>query len=169
MIKYFMDYYETCDTVRRIQIVWSDQKNSPPPEWLDHYAKDKYVFEMHNTDSLSNRFRVLDNVPTEVSTIIVYYCDHVCMLWTHIFLHENRPCCRSTTISLFHARILPAPCKCGIPTRGNKLLYVLIPIVILTLQDNDNRLSYCTYELGHWWDFRPACTYSTSSLDRLGI
>jgi hypothetical protein len=61
-----MDYYKTCDVVKQIQIVWSDQVNAPPPEFSQNYPKDKYLFEIHKTDSLSNRFRVLDSVPTEV-------------------------------------------------------------------------------------------------------
>jgi hypothetical protein len=66
LIKGFMDYYKTCSVIRQVQIVWSDQVNSPPHDWLSSYPKDKYVFEVHKTDSLSNRFRALGGVPTEV-------------------------------------------------------------------------------------------------------
>ena len=61
-----MDYYQSCSVVRQVQIVWSDQVNAPPVEWLSKYPKDKYSFEVHDKDSLSNRFRVLKGVPTEV-------------------------------------------------------------------------------------------------------
>jgi hypothetical protein len=70
-----MDYYKTCSIIRQVQIVWSDQVNSPPHDWLSSYPKDKYVFEVHKTDSLSNRFRALGEVPTEV--IIDRSCHNV--------------------------------------------------------------------------------------------
>lgn len=66
LIETFMDYYLTCNVVRQVHIVWSDQVNIPPIEWHDKYPSDKYIFELHKTDSLSNRFRVLDRVFTEV-------------------------------------------------------------------------------------------------------
>jgi hypothetical protein len=77
LIKNFMDYYKTCETVRQVQVVWSDQVNSPPLDWLNNYPKDKFMFEVHKTNSLSNRFRVLDNVPTEVCTSFAASCSSV--------------------------------------------------------------------------------------------
>ena len=69
-----MDYYKTCDIISQVQIVWSDQVNKPPLDWLKNYPKDKFMFEVHKTDSLNNRFRVLDSVPTEVN-LFIYHCN----------------------------------------------------------------------------------------------
>lgn len=61
-----MDYYKSCDTVHQIQVVWSDQLNQPPISWNTRYSKDKYIIEMHSTDSLNNRFIPLQPIDTEV-------------------------------------------------------------------------------------------------------
>jgi hypothetical protein len=63
-----MDYYKTCDVVSQVQVVWSDQVNKAPVEWLKKYPEGKYIFEIHDTNSLSNRFRALIPVNTEVFT-----------------------------------------------------------------------------------------------------
>ena len=71
LIKYFLDYYQTCDVIKQVQVVWSDQVNSPPTDWLKNYPPGKFMFEVHKTDSLNNRFKVLDSVPTEVCLLFV--------------------------------------------------------------------------------------------------
>ena len=62
-----MKYYDKCETVKLVQVIWSDQLNKAPIEWLKTYSKGKFEFEIHSNDSLSNRFRVLKGIPTEVT------------------------------------------------------------------------------------------------------
>ena len=65
LLEIFLDHYSTCtDTVNEIQIVWSDQLNAAPIEWEKSYLPLKVKFEIHGTNSLSNRFKVLTNVST---------------------------------------------------------------------------------------------------------
>ncbi len=70
LLENFVEYYAKCDVVSQVQIVWSDQKDKPPKELLKKYPKDKFVFETHSSNSLSNRFRALIPVPTEVNNFI---------------------------------------------------------------------------------------------------
>lgn len=46
-------------------MVWSDQKNSAPVDWLKNYPKDKIKFEIQATNSLSNRFKQVLPMETE--------------------------------------------------------------------------------------------------------
>lgn len=64
-----MDSYAKCESVKQVQVVWSDQQNSPPQDWISKYPEGKFVFEIHNNNSLSNRFRPRIPVPTEVRLI----------------------------------------------------------------------------------------------------
>lgn len=54
--------------VQQLQVVWSDQENKPPMDWLDKYSpnSDKIVFEVHDANSLSNRFIAVLPIHTEV-------------------------------------------------------------------------------------------------------
>jgi len=65
LLKFFLDYYRTCKVVRQIQVVWSDQENKPPVDWLEGYEAGKVIFEVHDKNSLSNRFVALQGIPTE--------------------------------------------------------------------------------------------------------
>lgn len=69
MLKVFIESYAKCDAVKQVQIVWSDQENSPPQDWIAKYPEGKFMFEVHKENSLSNRFRPLVDVPTEVRCI----------------------------------------------------------------------------------------------------
>jgi len=67
LLEVFLDYYtsHTCKKViKQIQVVWSDQENKPPVSYLKKYPSPKVQFEQHDTNSLSNRFRALLDVPT---------------------------------------------------------------------------------------------------------
>lgn len=56
-----------CMQVREVTVVWSDLKNAPPAHLApSRYAPGKVRYEMHKADSISNRFKALDPVPTEV-------------------------------------------------------------------------------------------------------
>jgi len=57
--------YRRRPLIYRFQVVWSDQKSSPP-DWLHRYKDGKVFFELHRTNSLSNRFKALRDVKTEV-------------------------------------------------------------------------------------------------------
>lgn len=63
LLKEFLKNYHPCPVVKEITIVWSDLENKPPDELLSTYKKAK--FEVHTTNSLSNRFKPLQHVPTD--------------------------------------------------------------------------------------------------------
>lgn len=65
LLEFFLDYYKSCAVVSQIQVVWSDQQNAAPLEWSQRYPPGKVVFEVHDKNSLSNRFLALHAVPTE--------------------------------------------------------------------------------------------------------
>lgn len=49
----------SCTDVGQIQVIWSDQENSPPPlEFFRADARDKIEFEVHETNSLNHRFNI---------------------------------------------------------------------------------------------------------------
>ena len=59
--------------MNQTQIVWSDQENKPPVEWLKEYnnkESEKVIFEVHDKDSLNNRFKALQKVPTGSSIML---------------------------------------------------------------------------------------------------
>ena len=65
LLKLFLDYYlgvdkeggkkQECNLVRQVQVVWSDTANQPPTSWVKEYG-DRLVFEVHDKNTLSNRF-----------------------------------------------------------------------------------------------------------------
>ena len=65
LLEFFLDYYKTCAAVKQIQVVWSDQRDKPPVDWLSKYPTGKVLFEVHDKDSLNNRFVPLQEIPTE--------------------------------------------------------------------------------------------------------
>lgn len=65
LLEFFLDYYKTCDVVNQIQVVWSDQQNKPPLDWLSKYPNGKVVFEVHAKNSLNNRFIPLQEIRTD--------------------------------------------------------------------------------------------------------
>ncbi|CAM9219676.1 unnamed protein product, partial [Phaeothamnion confervicola] len=61
-----VDHFARCAGVHEIQVVWSDPANAPPPETLFAAASRPLVkFEVHEEDSLSNRFLPPSPPPTE--------------------------------------------------------------------------------------------------------
>ena len=66
LLETFLDYYDTCDVVDQIQVVWSDLQSSPPYSWLKDLSTNKTRFEVHKTNSLNNRFRQLLPINTDV-------------------------------------------------------------------------------------------------------
>jgi hypothetical protein len=69
LLEFFLDYYKTCAAVKQIQVVWSDQRDKPPVDWLSKYPTGKVLFEVHDKDSLNNRFVPLQEIPTETMRI----------------------------------------------------------------------------------------------------
>lgn len=55
--------------IEEIQVVWSDQKNKPPLDWLKKYHPQKVLFEIHGNNSLTNRFKPKHPIKTEVRSI----------------------------------------------------------------------------------------------------
>lgn len=56
--------FVTIPQVELIQVVWSDQKNSPPSDLTHRYPSNKVMYERHSTDRLSNRFKPLQPLTT---------------------------------------------------------------------------------------------------------
>ena len=56
--------------MQQVQVVWSDIDNKAPFSWISELSlqPEKFVFEIHSNNSLSNRFRPLQKIPTEVYT-----------------------------------------------------------------------------------------------------
>jgi hypothetical protein len=65
LLEQFLNHYDKCPDVTEIQVVWSDQKNSPPKNFLNGLQR-KVTFEVHSFDSLSNRFKPIANVETDL-------------------------------------------------------------------------------------------------------
>jgi hypothetical protein len=68
MLEKFLEHYTMCPEIKEITVVWSDLKNAPPA----HLSPERYPpglvrYEMHTVNSISNRFKALEPVPTEVS------------------------------------------------------------------------------------------------------
>jgi hypothetical protein len=69
MLEKFLEHYTTCPEVKEITVVWSDLQNSPPSHLSpSRYPAGKVKYEIHKVNSISNRFKALDPVPTEVSS-----------------------------------------------------------------------------------------------------
>ena len=45
--------------------------NQPPTNWMQRYPVDRYIVERHKKDSLSNRFRPLGPISTEVNSFVM--------------------------------------------------------------------------------------------------
>ncbi len=90
LLEKFLDHYQTCPDAKYITIVWSDQLNSPPYDMISRFAANNpdelnlnnelntnknlkvitksgqiIEYEVHKTNSLSNRFKALSKVNTE--------------------------------------------------------------------------------------------------------
>lgn len=78
LLEVFVDYYlgkaesgrhskKNCDFVKQIQVVWSDKSKLPPKDWVEKYGQDgkRLVFEIHENDSLNNRFLPKVSIETE--------------------------------------------------------------------------------------------------------
>lgn len=62
-----VSHYVTCTCVKEIQIVWSDQKNKPSTNLFgEAVGNDKIKYEIHDKDSLNNRFLPELSIPTQV-------------------------------------------------------------------------------------------------------
>jgi hypothetical protein len=66
LLKKFLKHYNECKVVNQIQVIWSDQENKAPIEWLQYYPENRVIFEIHDKDSLNNRFIALKVIPTMV-------------------------------------------------------------------------------------------------------
>lgn len=66
LLKIFLDNHSNCDVVDQIQVIWSDPDNNDkiPNNWLTLYPKDKVIFEIHDNNSLNNRFKPLHEIHT---------------------------------------------------------------------------------------------------------
>ena len=68
LLKQSLTHYLSCNIINEIQVVWSDLKNQPPTfhDLNDHNKIIKY--EIHDKDSLNNRFIPTLAMKTEVHT-----------------------------------------------------------------------------------------------------
>lgn len=74
LLEIFLEHYKQCENVKQIQVIWSDQDSKAPIAMLEKYPKGKVIFEVHDSNSLNNRFHNLINIPTEVSNSL-----HTCL------------------------------------------------------------------------------------------
>lgn len=59
--------------MKQITVVWSDPGNKPPADLGPQaYPHKKVMYEVHVENSLTNRFRALDPIPTDVSAGRMY-------------------------------------------------------------------------------------------------
>ncbi|CAM9105372.1 unnamed protein product [Choristocarpus tenellus] len=59
-------HFASCPFVHKVQIVWSDQENSPPRmDFFDAGVRSKIEFEIHDTSSLSHRFHAIEPIETD--------------------------------------------------------------------------------------------------------
>jgi len=82
LLKKSVEHYAKCPDVYEIQIIWSDQQNEPPPTSFFHLEElylSKVKYEVHQTNSLNNRFFRILPVSTEgvfsVDDDIIISCD----------------------------------------------------------------------------------------------
>lgn len=66
LLRTFLDNYSKCDAINQIVVVWSDPENNDkiPKDWLSLYKKDQVIFEIHDNNSLNNRFKPLSEMKT---------------------------------------------------------------------------------------------------------
>lgn len=85
-----VEHYVTCPNIDRIQVIWSDLQNKPPPasyydikglyiesnleevnkeEKAHHYHGPTLQYEIHSVDSLNNRFMPILPIITEAVNI----------------------------------------------------------------------------------------------------
>jgi len=73
LLEKFLQHYTTCEDVTEIQVVWSDLKNKPPADIMIKYNSKNVKYEIHESNSLNNRFYNLIDVPTEVTSHLSFY------------------------------------------------------------------------------------------------
>ena len=56
LLKISLNHYSKCSCVEAIQVIWSDQNNRPTIDESDKEYSGKVKYEMHDKNSLSNRF-----------------------------------------------------------------------------------------------------------------
>jgi hypothetical protein len=68
LLKSFVEHYATCTEVEKLIVVWSDLDNRPPKLSSFDVSPDvvsKVVFELHDTNRITNRFKVLEPFQSE--------------------------------------------------------------------------------------------------------
>lgn len=66
LLKKSAEHLASCDCVGQIQVVWSDQENTPPGlELFSERTRHKVRFEVHDTNSLNHRFNVTAALDTD--------------------------------------------------------------------------------------------------------
>lgn len=73
LLETFLEHYKKCENVKQIQVIWSDQDSKPPIAMMDKYPMNKVAFEIHDSNSLNNRFHILLNITTEVSDFVTLF------------------------------------------------------------------------------------------------
>jgi hypothetical protein len=64
LLEIFLDSHAHCSVVDEITVVWSDLQNKAPLDWQEKYPKDVVKFEIHDKNSLNNRFYPLSPIRT---------------------------------------------------------------------------------------------------------
>lgn len=147
MLKIFLDHYTKCPIISRIQVVWSDQVNSPPLDWLVGYPNGSVVFEIHRKDSLIARFSPLSPIKTNVRRL------HPISKLHHIWNNDYRQCCPSMMIWLFHVKNWRKLIAFGFQTQGR------------SCGMNKYTLSIYSHVPDHLLDSLPACILMILALE----
>ena len=70
LLKSSISHYLTCNVIHEIQIIWSDLSNQPPSLKDLNVETNKVKFEVHDKDSLNNRFLPKLDIKTKVTLVI---------------------------------------------------------------------------------------------------
>ena len=70
LLKSSISHYLTCNVMHEIQIIWSDLSNQPPSLKDLNVETNKVKFEVHDKDSLNNRFLPKLDIKTKVTLVI---------------------------------------------------------------------------------------------------
>ena len=66
LLKSSISHYLTCNVILEVQIIWSDIQNQPPLFKDLNDDSNKVRYEIHDKDSLNNRFLAKIDIKTKV-------------------------------------------------------------------------------------------------------
>lgn len=147
-------YIHSLVQVEQVTVVWSDPDNKPPPHLgPDAYPHREVFYEIHETNSITNRFRALNPVPTDVRNDIPIL--YPLYLWRIVCAGRPFRGWRRATPLQFTEE---STSYMGLEFR---VLFALISKLISIV---DSSIFYSA----RWSDSPRACTHSTLNLEPKG-